>query len=369
MISEKITIIGGGNGGFASAADLTLRGHQVTLFEMPEFGDSVSAIKEKGGIELEVVPGNDLDGGFAKLHCITTDIEEALSDADIVIVIAPAYAHAAMAEVAAPYVRDDMIIVLSPANFGGSITFREALMKHGCSAKVKVSEFDCLMYGTRKKDDLSVLIRAYKHNVGCASFPSNGSDAIFERLKGIYPHIIKRDNVLETGLSNLNTYGHPVWMIGNIYNLDKEVDQVIREGKTDSICKMRDGIDAEHMRLREIGLDVQSIGEIFLSYYKYQGYNGESTTKFWQNTRLHDNKAPIEIKHRFLTEDVPFGLVPLEELLAQYDLPSPLTTGVINIASFLCEEDFRETGMKLEQVGIKGLTADELKTFLRYGER
>ena len=29
---EKVTVIGGGNGGFATAADLTIRGHQVTLF-------------------------------------------------------------------------------------------------------------------------------------------------------------------------------------------------------------------------------------------------------------------------------------------------------------------------------------------------
>ena len=31
---EKVTVIGGGNGGFATAADLTIRGHQVTLFEV-----------------------------------------------------------------------------------------------------------------------------------------------------------------------------------------------------------------------------------------------------------------------------------------------------------------------------------------------
>lgn len=366
-MSEKITIIGGGNGGFAAAADLTIRGHRVTLFEMPEFADNVKAIQQTGGIELEVMPGNGLEGGFAKLFSITTDIKEALSDCDIVFVIAPSYAHAAMAKVAAPYIREDMIIVLSPANFGGSIIFRRSLIEHGCSSKVQVAEFDCLVYGTRKKDDLSVLLRAYKHNLGCAVFPSEGSDAIFRRLKGVYPHIIKRDNVLETGVSNLNTYGHPVWMIGNLFNLDNKKDFVIREGKSESICKMRDGIDKEHMGLRDIGFDVQPIGEIFLSYYKYQGYNGETTTEFWQNTRLHDNKAPTEIKHRFLNEDVPFGLVPLEELLEQYNLPHPLITGVINIASFICDEDFREKGMKLEYAGMKGLTVGQLKKYLRYG--
>ena len=45
---RKITIIGAGNGGFAAAADLTMRGHQVTLFEMPEFADSIREIQKTG---------------------------------------------------------------------------------------------------------------------------------------------------------------------------------------------------------------------------------------------------------------------------------------------------------------------------------
>ena len=32
----KVTIIGGGNGAFAAASDLTIRGNQVTLFELPQ---------------------------------------------------------------------------------------------------------------------------------------------------------------------------------------------------------------------------------------------------------------------------------------------------------------------------------------------
>lgn len=37
IIMEKVTVIGGGNGAFATAADLTIRGNQVTLFELPRF--------------------------------------------------------------------------------------------------------------------------------------------------------------------------------------------------------------------------------------------------------------------------------------------------------------------------------------------
>ena len=75
---EKVTVIGGGNGAFATAADLTIRGNQVTLFELPRFAAGLSEVIEKGGIEMEAYANNGLTGGFAKLHKITTDIGEAL---------------------------------------------------------------------------------------------------------------------------------------------------------------------------------------------------------------------------------------------------------------------------------------------------
>ena len=74
---EKVTVIGGGNGAFATAADLTIRGNQVTLFELPRFAAGLSEVIEKGGIEMEAYANNGLTGGFAKLHKITTDIGEA----------------------------------------------------------------------------------------------------------------------------------------------------------------------------------------------------------------------------------------------------------------------------------------------------
>ena len=68
---EKVTVIGGGNGAFATAADLTIRGNQVTLFELPRFAAGLSEVIEKGGIEMEAYANNGLTGGFAKLHKIT----------------------------------------------------------------------------------------------------------------------------------------------------------------------------------------------------------------------------------------------------------------------------------------------------------
>lgn len=47
---EKVTIIGGGNGAFAAASDLTIRGHQITLYELPQFAKNLEEVSQRGGI-------------------------------------------------------------------------------------------------------------------------------------------------------------------------------------------------------------------------------------------------------------------------------------------------------------------------------
>ena len=61
---RSITVIGTGNGAHGAAADLTLRGYAVTLFELPEFKGNLEAVAKKGGIQ--VIRGEHQQ--FVKIH-------------------------------------------------------------------------------------------------------------------------------------------------------------------------------------------------------------------------------------------------------------------------------------------------------------
>ena len=183
---EKVTVIGGGNGAFATAADLTIRGNQVTLFELPRFAAGLSEVIEKGGLEMEAYANNGLTGGFAKLHKITTDIGEALAESDIVFIVVPTYSMDTIASLCAPHLRDGHIIVLTPANFGGALYFHNVMRNAGCTAKVTLVELSCMIYACRKKTPSSVWVRGYKHNMGTACFPSCDTDVVMPRLKTLY---------------------------------------------------------------------------------------------------------------------------------------------------------------------------------------
>ena len=113
-MSEHITILGGGNTAFAAAANLTLKGFDVTLCELPEFGEMLDPVRDSGVIHLLGVE----ETGAAKVHSLTTDMEVALNASDLILVIVPAYAHKPFALACAPYLRPEHTVVLMPGTLG-----------------------------------------------------------------------------------------------------------------------------------------------------------------------------------------------------------------------------------------------------------
>ena len=77
---EKIAVLGAGNGGCALAAHLSLQGHLVNLFEIPELADSFKPLTE----QKEIVISGKAEQGIAKLNKATTDIGDAVTGVDII---------------------------------------------------------------------------------------------------------------------------------------------------------------------------------------------------------------------------------------------------------------------------------------------
>ena len=369
----KITIIGGGNGGFAAAADLTIRGHQVTLYDSPAFAAGLQPVIEQGGIQLRTLESNGLQGGFAKLYKVTTNIEEALSESNIAFVIAPAYAHANIAKAAAPYLRDGQIIALCPANFGGSLYFNKVLRDIGCSTKVQFAEFSCMMYATRKDGPAASYIRGYKHNLGVAMFPNKDSDDAFAKLKEIYPYIIRYNNIVETGMSNTNTTLHTSLMLLNAANIENREDRLFyKEGVTPALDKLIAATDKERMSVNDLlpNTRVRSIPEITLDWYEYQGGQGDTLVEIQHSLVpkiFFQSMMPKELNHRYITEDVPFGLIPIAAFLEQLGLSHTAITSLANILSVITGRDFYKEARTMKELGIENMNAEELARLFEEG--
>ena len=84
----KIAVLGGGNGSFAAAGDFALQGHDVRLWRRD--ADQVAAHRAAGSRIIV----KDVNGRHdVQLALVTTDIAEAVADAELILCPAPAFAQ------------------------------------------------------------------------------------------------------------------------------------------------------------------------------------------------------------------------------------------------------------------------------------
>src|SRR3954470_20679792 len=103
----RVAVLGAGNGGLASAFDFAQHGHEVSLFNVPEFGANLVAVDAAGG----VTASGDLQG-FAPIRYAGHDPAEALAGAELVVLVGPAYSTEPLAAVAGPYLADGMAVLV-----------------------------------------------------------------------------------------------------------------------------------------------------------------------------------------------------------------------------------------------------------------
>ncbi|TEU13517.1 MAG: NADP transhydrogenase subunit alpha [Anaerolineales bacterium] len=368
--NTRIAILGGGHGAFAHAADLSIKGLEVNLFEIPEMAETIAEVKRRGGIESEPDPSTGLKGGFGKLHKVTSDAGEAFDGVDVVFVVVPAFAQEAFAKAIAPHVKEDQVIVLSPGNFGGAIVFARVLRQHGCKPLPVLCEAQSMIYACRKSGPASVKIHGFKEGMGVAAFPSRLTGKAMSVLQKIYPKLKAAESVLWTGLSNPNPISHPTITILNAGRIEGTSGDFLFyvEGVTPAVRRVFDTLDKERMAVgAELGLKLVPNREMTKRWYRHQSVGEEmhDTSKLgvYQSIR-----AQKELDNRYLTEDVPYGLVPLEDMGKLVGVDTPICRSLIDLSNSLLGVDFRQTGRTLRNIGLGGMSVFQIQRLVEEGE-
>ena len=217
MKNTRFTVIGAGHGGKAMAAHLAWMGHPVTLYNRT--AAHVAAIKARGGIQLT---SSDPEGpqGFGALHAITSDLGDALAEAQIVMVVVPACGHREIAQQAAPHLQAGQILVLNPGRTCGAIEFAHALRQADCRADVCLAEAETLIYACRSDGPAQARIFRIKDAVPLAALPATRTGQVLDALRPAYPQFIAGENVLHTSLNNMGAIFHPALTLLNAARIE-----------------------------------------------------------------------------------------------------------------------------------------------------
>ena len=80
-------------------------------------------------------------------------------------------------------------------------------------------------------------------------------------------------------------------------------------------------------------------------------------------------KGPTSLANRYVTEDIPIGLVCWCELGEQLGVATPLMRATIAIGSAISGVDYWQTGRTLDRCGIKGMSAEQIVRYAKTGKK
>lgn len=356
----RVAVLGGGHGAHAMAADLVSRGHRVNMFEMPEFRDGLRELFESRAIRASGV----IQGSFG-LEKVTSDIDEAIDGVRYILVVTPAFAHAAYARLLRGRVGPDQVIVVYPGAFAG-LLFRTVF---GDDCPV-VAEVNNLPYDTRLTGPAEVAI--YGHNkVNIAFLPADRGPELIEDLRAIHPFEKVYGDVLEAGLSIVNPGVHSgpcLLSVTAIENSAKRPFFLYEHGVTPASCRLNVRVDDERKAIgRQLGYTLTPT----------EDFSGLADGYSWQDLymSLHGNisltpiSGPHDIESRYFTEDTPYGLVPWSILGKAVGVDTPVIDSIINIYNVIHERDWRARGRSSGDLGLDGLSVDQIMTYVRTGKR
>ena len=367
MTIEKVAVLGAGNGGCATAADLAIRGFETRLYSRSE--KTLEPLLGRGGIEL-VEHGR---GTFGRPHLITSSLDQAVAGADLVTIAAPAVAHEFMAHALAPLLTGNQIVHLNPGQTGGSLHFMHELRRAGCRVPVRCCETVTLTCICRMAGAARVEIYRRTANLGCAAFPAESGPEILPEIAAVFPNVVPAENVLETGLSNINAIMHPAGMVGNAAWIERHAGDLLfyRQALSPAVARMIEGVDRERLAIvRALGLRPRSFVEIFHAAGLTSDAALESGSVFQATQESEPNKtivAPRTHDHRYVHEDVGYGLVPMAELAGLLGIDTPVIDALITLASEMNRNDYRGNGLTLAKMGLEGVSPDTLRQILRTG--
>ncbi|MFQ5849284.1 MAG: NAD/NADP octopine/nopaline dehydrogenase family protein [Candidatus Binatia bacterium] len=366
-VMAKIAILGAGNGGSAAAADLTVRGHDVRLYSRS--AETLEPILKRGGIETSGLLGEQ----FARIAKVTHDVDETVKNAEIVMLVVPGTGHEYYAKLLAPLLAEEQIVFLNPGHTGGAFLFAATLKREGCKKKIKICETNSLTYGCRLTGPAKVTVYLKAKYLLLACFPGKKIGEAWEKIELLYPALKPCVHVLETSLSYLNGILHPPGMVLNTGWIEHTRGdfRYYDEGTTPAVARVIEKVDRERMEImKSLGLTPMSFLDIFFhaGYTTERAYSSGSVFQAFQESEVNKpRKAPPSLDHRYMDEDVGYGIVPMSEIGIIAGVETPVMDSLIQIASAMKQIDFRKVGLNLERLGLTGIRKDHLQEFLLDG--
>src|SRR4051812_25675550 len=309
----KIAVLGGGHGAYAAAADLTEQGHEVRHWRRngAALSPVIKLLDEKGSRNVNV-------------KC-EAKIEGAVGGSDLILIPGPATAQMDIARAMAPHVSDGQVVFLPPGTFGSYA------MAQVVKRKLLWAETGTLPWLARKRgpSEVAITIRAVRLPTGV--YPLKEQSKAIAVIRKAFPAVEPCGNALSGALMNAGPIIHPPLILMNAGPLEASDNYDIHsEGTQPAVRAVTDRLDAERIAVRE------ALGFGAPHYPLKDHYTSDRWMYGDAHKKLVDSgdwREPVPLReHRYMTEDVVFGLAFLVSVARWAKVPAPVAEGLLAVA-------------------------------------
>lgn len=356
-----VAVLGGGNGGYAAAADLTLRSHTVRFWRRA--GAEVDAVRAAGGIALVA----DGETRQAPVALVTADLGEAVQNADVILVAMPATAQEDLAKRLAPHLGERQLVLLTPGTFGAFVMARE-VARAGGSLPYAIAETGTLPYLARKTGPAEVRAPVRAANLPVGVFPAARTERALACVGELYPAARRTADTLDAALTNAGPVIHPPLVLLNAGAIDRGAFDIHAVGTTASARRLIDAVDRERVAARE-GWGYPAPHYELATYYEEaraaEGLYGAGARARLEASGLWHEVVTFE--HRYVTEDAALGLSLFESAARSVGVESPAISGLLRVFGALLGRPLSGRGRALEHLGLGDFLVREIRALLREG--
>jgi len=356
----KITVLGAGAGGTAVAFDCASHGHDVRVFDFEQFPDNIATIAAQGGINAE----GDMSG-FGPIAYSGHDINDALQGAELIYVVGPAYSTEPFGKAVAGKLSAGQTVIVSPSSCGGALAFKRAAGLALNDESIRVAETSTLHYAVRLTEPgrIHVFLKLKAGNL-LAALPGRHTGDILKLIADVYPSMEPAKSVLQTSLQNANPIIHPAVTLSNAARIEMTGGDFLfyEEGVSDSVGRLIEALDKERIAIGK-ALDISVLPDPEMGMRQGYMLEGNYGSGYRKAPGFLGIGAQPQLDHRYLNEDVGYGLVFMSKLGQQIGVATPGIDAVINVASIVMARDYRAEALRTpESLGIADRSAEELAT-------
>lgn len=333
----RIGVLGAGNSGLAMSAHLAKMGCEVFLWNRTK-----SHIKKL--IETKTIHCKGIIEGRIVLREVTDDLLRIVNDVDLVMITTPADSYEEIGRLIALNMTKSVPILLNPGRTYGAIRMEEILRKNGLPFTPEIAETQTILYACRKDREDLVRIYALKNDVLIASRKPETTRMILSQLPSCISSVFRiADSIPVTSFGNVGMVLHcaPLLLNAGWTENSDNTYKYYYDGITPVIGAFIEKIDAERVGLAKLlGIEIETTKEWMERSYHIRGESLYQCIR--NNTAYMKIDAPRSLKHRYITEDIPYGMVQVEKTAKLIGFETKNISLVIDLAEQMLGEDFRK---------------------------